>query len=126
MIETIRHRRLYAFYRSNVLNSLMVVIGVSIMLMQCTNYAIVTGLCAALSMLFLIGYSLWIWIAKPKSIVINRWLSDTTTYFVLYFLIITAMKSANQWWYITPVILAVILLFVALIRPKDEIFTISE
>lgn len=124
MKREIRHRRLQAFFKSKVLNSLMIVVIVSLLLMAYTGSMLLPAVCGTLALLFFIGYSLWLWIKKPKSIIINRWLSDMSGLFTLYFLIISAMKAPNQWWYITPVVLAVVLLFISLLKNHDEKFDI--
>lgn len=75
-------------------------------------------------LLFFIGYSLWLWIKKSKSIVINSLLSNLSGVLTLYYLIILAIKADNEWWYITPIALSVVLLFVVLISNTDEKFEI--
>lgn len=124
MKQGIRHRRLHAFFRSKVLNSLMVVVVVCLFMMNDSQTMELSVACGSLAMLFFIGYSLWFWIKKPKSIVINEWLSNINSAYILYFLIVRAMTGPNRWWYITPVLFAVILLFVALINKEDKNFEI--
>lgn len=124
MEKTIRHRRLHAFYRSKVLNALMIVIIVSLLLMAYTKSMLLPVICGSLAILFFIGYSLWLWIKKPKSIIINNWLSDLNGSFTIYFLIINAMDAPNQWWYITPIVFSVVLLFISLVNNQDEKFDI--
>ncbi len=125
MNNNIRHRRLHAFYRSKVLNALLIVVIVSLFLMGYTGFVLLPLLCSSLAMLFFLGYSLWLWIKKPKYIVINNRLSNISGAFALYFLIIGAIKATNHWWYITPIAFAVILLFVSLInKQQDEVFEI--
>lgn len=120
MKQNIRHPRLHAFYSSKVLNSLMMVIVVSLLMMLYTGSLLLPGICCALALAFFIGYALWFWIKKPKTVVVNEWLSSLTGWFILYFLIVGAMKSPNPWWYIFPVALAVPALFITLVNNKDE------
>ena len=124
MSKNIRHRRLHAFYRSKVLNALMIVIIVCLMLMAYTHMMLLPVVCGSLAMACFVGYSLWLWVKKPQSITISNWLSDINGWFTLYFLIVVAMDVANQWWYISPVALAVLILFVSLVRNRDEQFNI--
>ncbi len=124
MEQRIRHRRLQAFYRSKVLNALMIVVIVSLLLMAYTKSMLLPVICGTLALLFFIGYSLWLWIKKPKSIIINNWLSNLNGAFTLYYLIIIAMDAPNQWWYITPIAFSVVLLFISLINNQDERFDI--
>lgn len=127
MSKEIRHRRLYAFYHSKVLNALMIVIIVGLIFMRYCESYLLPVICSASALLLFLGYTAWLWIKKPDEIIINRWLSDTSGVFTLYFLIVMAMKNANQWWYIFPVVCAVLILFFALINPKKDItFTISQ
>lgn len=57
---------------------------------------------------------------KPERIIINRWLSGINGWFTLYYLIISAMKAPNEWWYITPVAFAVVLLFISLVKDQND------
>ena len=124
MKQEIKNRRLEAFYRSKVLNALMMVIIISLMLMNYTKSILLPVICGTLALLFFIGYSLWLWIKKPKEIIINKWLSNINEVFSIYYLIIIAMEAHNQWWYITPIVLSVVLLFIMLINHQDKKFDI--
>lgn len=124
MEHDIQHRRLHAFYRSKVLNALMIVVIVSLLLMAYTKSMLLPVICGTLALLFFIGYSLWLWIKKPKSIIINNWLSNLNGAFTLYYLIIISINAPNQWWYITPIAFSVVLLFISLINNQDEKFDI--
>ena len=102
----------------------MIVIIVCFLLMAYTKSMLLPVICGSLALLFFIGYSLWLWIRKPKSIIINNWLSDLNGSFTIYFLIINAMDAPNQWWYITPIVFSVVLLFISLVNNQDEKFDI--
>lgn len=126
MEKEIRHRRLYAFYNSKVLNALMIVIINGIFLMGYYKTYLLPAICSSSAFLLFLGYSVWLWIKKPKEITINAWLSDISGIFTLYFLVIAAMKTDNQWWYIFPVVCSVFILFITMINPKnDKTFIIS-
>jgi len=92
--------------------------------MAYTKSMLLPVICGSLALLFFIGYSLWLWIKKPKSIIINNWLSDLNGSFTIYFLIINVMDAPNQWWYITPIVFSVVLLFISLVNNQDEKFDI--
>ena len=124
MKKEIRHRRLHAFYQSKVLNALMIVIIVNLLLMAYLSSMLLPAICGSLALLFYICYALWLWIKKPRTIIINSWLSNINGWYTLYFLIIAALKSSNPWWYITPAALAVVALFILLITGHDESFEI--
>ena len=124
MKSEIRHRRLNAFFKSKVLNSLMILIVESLLLMRYFDSILIPGICCGICLLCFIGYSLWLWIKKPESIVINDWLSNITGYFTLYFLIILAINNPGVWWYIFPSAVAVIIFFVTLVTKHDENYDI--
>lgn len=124
MKKEIRHRRLHAFYQSKVLNALMIVIIVNLLLMAYMSSMLLPAICGSLALLFYICYALWLWIKKPRTIIINSWLSNINGWYTLYFLIIVALKSSNPRWYITPAALAVVALFILLITDHDESFEI--
>lgn len=124
MKPQIRHRRLYAFYNSKVLNSLMIVIVLCLFLMLYMHDMLLPVLCGSIALACFIGYSLWLWIGKPASVVINTWLSQIDGLLTLYFLVVCTMRDAGRWWSIVPVALTVVLFFVSLIQDKDEEFHI--
>jgi len=124
MNQQIKHRRLYAFYKSKVLNALMIVVIVSLLMTGYTRELKLPVVSATVALCFFIGYSLWFWIKKPARVIINNWLSDMSALFTLYFLIVAAINSNNPWWYGFPVICAVCILFICMVKPKDAIFEI--
>lgn len=126
MNKLIRHRRLYAFYQSKVLNALMVLLICSLFLMYYTGMMLLPILCGTLALLFFIGYSLWLWIWKPARVVINGFLSDYTGYLILYFLIVGAIKTPNQWLSIFPVVISVVMFFIVMVKNFDCIFDIVQ
>lgn len=127
MKPKIRHRRLYAFFYSKVLNALMIVIILGLLMTDYNDSFIIPLLCSATALLLFVGYSAWLWIKKPQQVVINKWLSNISGWFILYFLCVIAVSTPNQWWYIVPGIGAVVLLFLSMINPTtDQKFSIAE
>ncbi|MCM1355617.1 MAG: hypothetical protein NC212_04325 [Staphylococcus sp.] len=124
MAPEIRHRRLEAFYKSKVLNVLMIVVITSLFMLSYTGMSLLPGVCASLALCLFIGYSLWLWILKPKRIVVNEWLSNVNGVFTLYFLITFTFKDGSPWLCMFPVIAAIVVLFVSLLRHDDELFEI--
>lgn len=127
VIPLIRHRRLYAFYKSKALNGCLILIITALSLQYFVDSQILVVLCAGTALLFFIGYSLWMWLRKPRRIVINKWLADISGWFVLYYLIVNGMSDAiSGWWYVFPVVCAFIALSIALVRRcDDEVFEIG-
>ncbi len=125
MSQEIRHRRLYAFYNSKVLNALELIVCVCLLLTNYTRLAALPVICAVVAVLLFIGYSLWLWIKKPDSIIINRRLSDIAGAYILYYIIICAFRATNELWYIIPLAISVILVFYLLLRPSDHPFPIN-
>lgn len=126
MKQVVRHRRLNAFYKSKVLNALIVVVTVCIMIAAYSQTLFLPVICGSLAMLFFVGYSLWLWIKKPKTIVINQWLSSVCSCFVCYYLITTLFDGLNGWWYMIPIVLSVIVLMTTFLNYKDEKYDIIE
>ncbi|MBD5356015.1 MAG: hypothetical protein HDR88_03280 [Bacteroides sp.] len=119
------HPRLYAFFQSKVINSMMIVINIALLMTGCTKDLIVPFSVASVSFLLALSYTVWFWIKRPQRIVINSWLSNMSGYFSFYFLSVGAMKNLNELWFIFPAIIGVCLLFVNLIKNHDEVFNIS-
>lgn len=126
MKQQIRHRRLYAFYNSKVLNALYLVGIISLTQIGYFQSLIMPILFSSISFALFIGYSLWLWIRKPDRIVINEWLSGLTIWFTIYFLIISAMKDTAWWWHAFPMASAIIIMFINLVSPKDKPFNITQ
>lgn len=128
MGRNIRHPRLYAFYQSKVLNTLMIVFINALLLMdwfiQAGYYWMVPLICSAVAFVLFAGYALWLWVCKPGTIVINRWLSEMSGYLTLYCLAVVVMRAGNQWWYILPAVCSIVMFVVLTVKPKDERFTI--
>lgn len=120
----IRHRRLHAFYTSKVLNAIMIVIVASLFLMAYMDSLLLPLICASLAFSFFIGYSLWLWLCKPKKIVVNTCLSDISSCMTIYYLFVTGLNATGQWWYIVPIVISVIVLCISFTAYKDESFEI--
>lgn len=126
MIPTIRHRRLHAFYQSKVLNALMIIEIVSLTLIGYMHSLLLPALCASIAFVLFIIYSLWIWIKKPRKLVINNMLSNVSGLYTLYFIVIALFPpdSVLPILYGIPAVGAVIVMFVCMVRSSDEVFEI--
>lgn len=82
------------------------------------------AICGGLALICFLGYSLWLWIKKPSVIVINEWLSNISTYYTFYYLIVVAIDAQNQWWFIVPLALSIVFLFLILAFSNDERFEV--
>lgn len=121
MEYAVRHPRLDAFYESKVLSALMMVIIASLCLIGYNEDAwLLPVITASLAAVLFVGYTLWFWIKKPASIVVNSRLSDLTFVFMLYCGIIVAVGVTNPWWFIAPVILEVLVFFIMLVDNSDK------
>ncbi len=125
------HPRLYAFFQNKAMNSIFIVLEISLLLTGCCNSLLLPLSAASVCFLFAIVYTLWFWIKRPQKVVINIWLSDMSTYMTLYFLIVAAMKNANELWYVFPAIIGIGILFISLLPPtpitslQDKLFDIA-
>lgn len=124
MKNEIRHRRLYAFYNSKVLNALTVVGVVALLQIGLLRDLLLPVVCGGTAFALFLGYSIWFWIKKPARVVINPWMSDISIWFTLYFLVVAALRAESSWWYLFPVVAAVMMLFIELVKPHDEEFAI--
>lgn len=124
MTTEIRHKRLHAFFESKVLNVLIIAIVVCLLIVAYTDTLLLPVTCGTIAMAFFIGYSLWLWIKKPASIVTNPLLSNITSLYVLYSLIISVARPASEWFYTIPVALSVAVLFLALTNHRDKTYQI--
>lgn len=124
----IKHRRLFAFYKSTTLNALMMLIVTNLMMIDYFNSLALPSICGGIAFLCFIAYSLWFWIKKPSKIRINSWLSNLSYWFTIYFLIISAMKNPNEWWYGAPIIIFGLTFCIYFIRgcQDDEEFDIEK
>lgn len=126
MKQNIRHLRLYAFLNSSALNALYIVGIISLLQIGYLHSFLLPLVCASVSFASFIGYALWLWIKKPEKIVIDTRLSNQTIWFTLYFIAVAAMKDPGEWWYVFPLIAAILLLFASLTRPTAKILRIPK
>lgn len=128
MQQEIRHRRLYAFFNSKVLNVLVIIGFVTLMQAMYMQSLLLPTVCSAVAFSLFIGYAIWLWVKRPKQIVINKMISNGSVWFTLYFvlmpLILRGNSSYNVLWCALPVVAAIILFFISMISQKDEIFDI--
>lgn len=124
MKQEIKHRRLYAFFNSKVLNVLYVIGVLSLLQVGYLKSMELPVVCSSASFALFIGYSLWLWLKKPKQIVVNVWLSDLTIWFTLFFVIVAAMKATSWIWYTFPIVAAIVMWFIDMIYPHDKLFDI--
>lgn len=120
----IRHRRLEAFYSSKTLNMTLIFLVASLSLAGCGAPAAVSVTCSSAALALFAGYSVWLWRARPRRVIVNRWLSDMSGWFVIYFLIVSAISDASVWWHIFPCVAAAVALLIALTGRGDEQFEI--
>ena len=126
MTTEIRHRRLYAFFNSRVLSALMWV-TITCLLMADGEFAmgwLLPLVASGVAMLLFIGYSLWFWIKKPTKVVIDTWFSDAVSLLTLYFMAVAAFRVTDIWWFIPAIAVAVVILFVAMVRGREKVFEI--
>lgn len=120
-----RHRRLDAFYRSKVLNSLLTVFMIGLMLCEydegvCPVMLLVT----VLALVLFVGYSLWFWIKKPSRVVVKDFISEVSSPMACYVLIVMAISAENFVWYLLPPIAGVVMMFVSMLRNSDVTVTL--
>lgn len=120
----IKHRRLYAFYHSKVLNALMIVCVVMLLQIPYLNSFLMPVVCATTALALFISYSLWLWIKKPDRVVLNKWISNLGSWFTIYFLVVVTMNPQSPWWYIFPAVAAICALFISMVKSTDEVFEI--
>lgn len=124
MRSEIKHRRLHAFYKSKVLNMLMILIFICLFAIGYSHSLFLPTLCGSFAFMLFCGYSLWLWIKKPQQVTTNELLSDTNGLFTLYFIVVTAANLTNEWWYISAFIAAMAALFLSFLNFKDQEFEI--
>ena len=121
----VRHKRLYAFYNSLVLNVLMCIEVILLCVIGYSRMMVVPGGFAGILLLVMLGYSAWLWIKKPREIVIDKWLADVSAYSTILFLIVLAIDPDDRWWYLVSAACTFIILITALIRKRSQKFSIS-
>ena len=124
MEEKIENRRLYAFLRSQTLTILMLLAFSCLFLMPYLNDLIIPGIIGGAIFCMAIGYSCWFWIKKPKEIVINNWLSNISSVFLIYWFIVNAMDNPNKIWFLFPLICLVALFIIVLVKQRGFEFKI--
>lgn len=120
----IRHRRLYAFYESQTLNTLLILTFLLLIITDATQANIVPLIGAASTLFLGIGYSLWFWIKKPATERINPFLSNASSIITLVSLLIITLQPASIIPFVLLVVAAIIIGFITLIRKDATTFTV--
>lgn len=115
---------MHAFYQSKVLNALMIVEVVSLLMIGYMGSITMPAVCASITFALFLGYSLWLWIKKPRRIVINDMLSTASGFFTFYFIVVGLISPSNPWWFGFPVLCAIVVMFISMLKPSDEVFEI--
>ena len=126
MKQEIRHRRLYAFYNSRILNLLMIVVAVALVAAVYVSSLLVPVVTASVAMAVFIGYSAWLWLSKPKQVIISPRLSAVSGCLLFYYLVISAVRPQSVWWYLAPIACVAIVLLLSIVRPDEKVFVISQ
>ncbi len=125
MQQQIKHRRLHAFYESNTLATLVIIIDVCLLLPgSFPRIFIPMMVIGGAAFICGIAYSMWLWIKKPATIKINQWMSNISMWITLYYIFYAAMSPESIWWSIIPAACGILALLFNIIRPKSTTFTI--
>lgn len=100
---------------------MMMVLLMLLLLADYFKSLLVPVICASLVLVMCIGYSLWLWIRKPRQIVINKWLSEFNRWLTAYFLFAHVLESDNKWCYVIPFACAALVLSVSIISPRRDV-----
>lgn len=118
-----RHPRLAMFYKSSVMNMLMVWMCAFLLTVDWEPvrdmypYSLIPcGLLFAIALC----YTLWFWIRKPASIPVCGWLSDVSAAYALYFLIVCGIKSDRFWWNMFALVAAIAVFVIYLVKGNDK------
>lgn len=124
MENKIKYTRLYAFFNSKTLNVLMMTIITSLFIILLTDSLALPAICGSIAMVCFIAYALWLWIKKPRTIVVNTLLSNISSAFTFYFVIIVAARVSDRLFFVAPIILFVVVLFIASANYRDRIYDV--
>lgn len=126
MLPSIFHPRLYTFYKSSVLNLASIGTALSLLLMDYTRFNIIAVLSGALFFAILIAYALWFWLGKSKKIPTSKFLSDISSYYALYTLIVLLISPSSNLWLAIAVIAAIVALMFFIIKIPATTDTSAE
>lgn len=89
---SVMHPRLDAFYNSTVLNFSMMAAVLAAMTMRFPSLFTAAACVGSLAFAFVAGYSVWFWTGRRKTVAQSRFVSNISSAFVFYFLIVSAIK----------------------------------
>lgn len=121
---TIRHKKLYAFFNSKLINSLLIIMEMFLILMYCFTDVKLPIICSLTCLILIIGYSISLALGKVKKVVVNKYLSELSSLYTLYFLIVVAIKSPSVWWSLFAAVSLILIFFVSMIAAPDKILTL--
>lgn len=118
MKQTVRHHRLQMYYDSAAMNIATIGLGLSLVLVSYSGFTLLPSIALCMFFAFVVGYSLWFWIGKPKNVATSKFLSNISIFYVLYALIMIAMYPVSVWWAAFAVFAAVAALLIYVVKLK--------
>lgn len=122
----IRHPRLNDYYNSVTLNftfiGILLTYEVSAYLLKNSQSALTDTIliCGGGLIIFFIGYSIWFWTGKRKTINTDTWMSDLSSSYTLYVLICRAIDSPSVLWVIFTIAAAAVIPLIYLLRRRRK------
>ena len=124
MKEKIRHPRLNMFFKSSVMNLLLIWICVMVIGLRTKSGSSIWALaiCSVMAIL-IVGYTVWFWIGKPRKVSVCPWLSDVSAIFTFYMIITNAITIYPHIWHLLALIGASTMSIIYLVKRKTRLQT---
>lgn len=117
----IRNKRFFAFFNSKLITSLLLIMEMFLILMYCFADVKLPIICSFTCLILIIVYSILIAVGKVKKVTLNKYLSELSSLYTLYFLIVVSLNSRNIWWSIFAAVSLILIFFISNIATPDKI-----
>lgn len=111
-----RHPRLNSFFESTTMSVTTMMLALTSVIWYYTDIS--TGATVAMAVLgaFMLGYTVWYWTGRRKSVRRDRLISDLTSYYVYLEMFWAAFRLTYPWALIVFVVLAIAIFATLLVR----------
>ena len=116
MKQNVRHPRLHMYYESAAMNMATVGVSLSLIVMWYSAFSVLSIVAMCMFFAFMLAYTLWFWIGKPKNVRTSTFLSDISTVYFVYAMIVSLICPTTIWWGVFGVVSAIAILLIYTVK----------
>lgn len=118
MNYTVHHPRLQMYYDSAAMNIASLGAALSLVILSHYGFTILPVVALCIFFAFMVGYSIWFWVSKPKNVPTSNFLSNVSLYYILYALILGTLYPVSVGWCVLGLVAAIAILLIYIVKVK--------